>query len=269
VSPSGAACSLDRIIALWKGRAASELPLISLWGQRLIQFQIALLYFTTIWWKWFGTYWKDGTATWYPARLHEFDRFWVPSFMEQQPFIGITTYGTVVVELAMGTLVFYKPLRKYVLISAVCMHGYIEYRFNIPLFAFTVTSAYIAFYEGEEVSAWIKRLGEKLHRLRLLVQIPEGYRLKPNAARALHALDPLGLVTYESGLSPTWVAMDNGGKLKPPSFSSWTHSLGAFPLGMVPGLWRKLLASAIEPADVVGSVDGKASKKPAKAQAVQ
>jgi hypothetical protein len=248
-APSGAACSLDRVIRVWRGKESGEPPNISLWGQRLIQYQVALVYFTTVWWKWFGTYWKDGTATWYPENLNEFYRFPTPDFLRHQPFIAFTTYGTLATELSLATLVFYRPLRKYVLLAGIAMHCYIEYRFNIPFFAITIVATYLAFYDGEEVSAWARRVGERLRRFRLVVQLPLRTSLRPGPALAVQALDPLSLVTYEPGLGQEWAAFDIMGRPKRPFFGSWIRSVGAWPIGFVPRLWRRLLKSALMPAE--------------------
>jgi len=247
-APSGAACSYDRVIALWKGRAPAEPKPISLWGQRLIQFQVAIVYFTTVWWKWFGIYWKDGTATWYPENLNEFNRFPVPEFIRHQPFIAFTTYGTLVVELSLATLVFYKPLRKYVLLAGIAMHGYIEYRFNIPFFAFTIIATYICFYDGEEVVAWSKKIAERMRRWRLLVETPLGFRLKPAPELALKAMDPFDLISYDTGASPDWKAMTIVGKPRPPFFGSYIRCIGAWPSAL---FWKRMLKRALERASGV------------------
>lgn len=245
IAPSGAACSLDRFIAVWRGRAPPVPEPISLWGQRLIQFQIALLYFTAVWWKWQGTHWRDGTATYYIHQLHEFDRFWVPSFMDRQPFVALETYGTLFTELALATLVFYRPFRKWVLLAGLAMHGYIEYRFNIPMFAFVTTSAYLCFYDGEETAAWAHRLGQRLKRIHLRVLLPAGWRLAGPKGSAIRNLDPIGVVRYEQGTGADWEAYSAAGRKREPFSSSWQRSLGALPLGPV---WRRLLLRAAEPA---------------------
>ncbi|MEI7984608.1 MAG: HTTM domain-containing protein [Armatimonadota bacterium] len=158
IAPSGAAFSLDRLIALRKGIAPAIPPLVSLWPQRLIAYNCCLIYFTTTWAKWFGHLWKGGAATWYPARLHEFDRFPVPAFFNQFPMVYVTTWGTLAVEFALATLVWFKPLRKWVLLSGLMLHGYIDYSMNIPLFGYLMATLYLSFYEGEEVAAWFDRL---------------------------------------------------------------------------------------------------------------
>jgi len=167
IAPSGLAFSLDRYIGLRRGTVPLELPLVSLWPQRLVQFNCAIIYFTTTWAKWFGVLWKSGAATWYPARLHEFDRFPVPAFLNDFPMVKVTTWGTLAVEFAMATLVWFAPLRKYVLLAGIGLHLYIEYSMNIPLFAFLMISMYVTYYEGEEVSTWWvqmkSRFGRKAH----------------------------------------------------------------------------------------------------------
>ena len=166
IAPSGAALSLDRMIAIRKGNAAIVPKEVSLWPQRLIQLQLSIVYFTTVWWKWMGTMWRDGTASYYPAQLHEFDRFPVPEFVNSQFMVMVTTYGTLIIELAVAFLAFAKPLRKWVLLSGLLLHGYIEYSMNIPLFGYVITSSYICFYSGEEITAWARRLSEKYPNLR-------------------------------------------------------------------------------------------------------
>jgi hypothetical protein len=265
LGPSGAALSLDRVIAVWQGRAPRELPPISLWAQRLVQFEIAIMYFTTVWYKWMGSHWRDGTATYYIHQLKEFDRFPVPWFMDRQPFVGLTTYGTLLTELALATLVFYRPFRKWILLAGVLMHGYIEYRFNIPLFAFIVISAYICFFDGEEVSAWARRLGERYRMLHLKVLLPKGLRMEGPRADAIKTMDALSVVSYETGDTDEWQAFAPKHRWfarlrkvptepsetpwvrkRNPFRSAWKRSLGAIPIGLVPGLWKRLMLKAPE-----------------------
>jgi hypothetical protein len=168
VAPSGAAVSLDRYFARKRGLAPAEPPEVSLWPQRMMQIQVAIVYFTTVWHKSFGEWWLNGTATWYPINLTEFERFPVPEFLDKQPFIALTTYGTLLTELALATLVFAKPLRKWVLLCGLILHAGIEYRMNIPMFAFVMCGTYLVFYEGNEVAAWARRLAERFAFFRAL-----------------------------------------------------------------------------------------------------
>jgi uncharacterized membrane protein YphA (DoxX/SURF4 family) len=208
LAPSGAACSLDRLIAIYKGKAATLPALVSMWPQRMMQFQVTLVYFTTVWHKMMGTHWRDGTATWFVPQLHEFDRFPVPAFVDTQPFVALTTYGTLVIELAIAFLAYAKPARMWVLLSGVLLHAVIEYRFNIPLFSFVMCSTYLAFYDGEEFSSFAKRLGRKLSRFHRQVALPEGSQLSVRGTALLSAVDPLGLVEVTPGTNSDWVGSD-------------------------------------------------------------
>ncbi len=249
LAPCGKACSVDRLIGLWRGKVTGSPPDVSLWVQRLLQFQIALLYFTNVWHKMRGHYWREGIATWYPLHLNEFDRFWFPEALaENRLFLAMTTYGTLVVWFAMGTLVFYKPFRKWILLGAVGVHAFIDYAMNIPLFGFLMIATFVNFYDGEEVSGWARRVGERLSRLRLKVRLPAGAELSPRGANLLRALDPFGLVEYVPGDSPEWRAETSGGKPTNPFVGSYLRCLGAWWFGWIPGLWPALLRRACEKA---------------------
>lgn len=158
--PSGLNYSVDRWLATRKNPDLT-VPSVSLWPQRLIQYQWAVMYFTTVWAKEQGPTWRDGSATWYPPQLTEFHKFPFPTFFDQAPFIQIGTYSALIVELALATLIFTPTWRKWAVIGGLLLHGYIEYRFNIPMFAFIATSGYIMFYSGEEVERWVGRMRER------------------------------------------------------------------------------------------------------------
>lgn len=160
-APSGAACSLDRWLALRKGIASGPPQAVSLWPQRFMQFQMVIVYGTTLWIKMRGELWRDGSAAYYPPQLADLARFPAPPWVDEAPFYQIATYGALAIELALCTLVFAKPLRKWVLLSGLLLHAVIEYRLTIPLFALIMTSLYVTFYSGEEIEAWWSRLCER------------------------------------------------------------------------------------------------------------
>lgn len=159
VAPSGAALSVDRWLKLRKGTAPAELEPVSLWPQRLVVYQLSVLYFATVWLKFGGDLWRNGTATYYSQHLKEFERFPIPPFMDTMLFLHIATWGTLIVELALATLVYAKPLRKWLLLAGLGMHAYIEYSMNIPLFQWVIVSAYICHYSGDEIAAWWEQKG--------------------------------------------------------------------------------------------------------------
>ncbi len=186
LAPCGLALSIDRILYRKKNGLTPETdrPVISMWPQRLLQYNLALIYFTTTWAKWYGNLWKNGTATWYPARLNEFKRLPVPSFLNDFPMVTITTYGTLFVEFALGVLVWFKAYRKWVLLAGLMMHGYIEWSMNVPLFAFAICSMYVTFYEGEETRAFFERLKKRFGKETPTPADPDSVsdKLSPNPA---------------------------------------------------------------------------------------
>lgn len=154
LSPCGAAFSLDRLLRQRRGQPV--LDHVSLWPQRLIQVQMTLVYGTTVWHKLNGVHWSDGTAAWYPGQLLEFNRFPTPAFVDLPPFVQIATWGTLVIELALAYAVYWRPARRWILLGGLALHAVIEYRFNIPLFAFISVAQYLAHYDGEEVRTWLE-----------------------------------------------------------------------------------------------------------------
>lgn len=247
IAPSGASLSLDRLIGLRKGTAPVELPQVSIWPQRLMQFQVTIIYFTTFWHKMQGTMWRDGTATYYPAQLREFERFPTPGFLETQPFIAIQTYFALAVELGIAFLAYNKVTRKYVLIGGLMLHAMIEYSMNIPLFAAAMVSMYISFYRGEEVTAWFRKQGGRLGRFALTVKLPAGKHFTPHGEALVKGMDPLGLLTFEPGTDPSWRAeRAEGEPVKCPVRGSHARSMGAWILAPIPGLYRRWFKQSVE-----------------------
>jgi hypothetical protein len=213
-----------------------------------MEFNVALVYFTSIWYKWDGEKWRTLVATYYPERLAEFYRFPVPEFLKSMWMAHITTAGTIATEFSLGTLVFFAPTRKYVLLAGVMMHAWIEYSMNIPLFSFLMISSYVVFFEGEEIIAWARRLGMRLRKLHVEVRLPEGQQFTPRGVAFFSALDPLGLVYFlpGTGTSFTAASIDRNGPLNLDR-ALWTRSVGGWIFLWIPGLPGRLLKACLEP----------------------
>lgn len=246
IAPSGAALSLDRLLAVAKGKASSVPAMVSIWPQRLMQFQVTVVYFTTVWHKWGGSHWRDGTATWFVPQLHEFDRFPSPAFLDTQPFVAFSTYATLLIELGVAFLAYSKPLRRWALLGGVILHASIEYRFNIPLFSFIMTSTYLSFYDGEEYSAFAKRLGERWSRWKVQVFLPQGASLTSRGANFLHAVDMFSLVEYLPGDDSSWSARKADGSPVNPFAATLKRSPGLWILFVLPGVWKRIMVGCLE-----------------------
>ena len=157
-APAGAACSLDRLWRIARGKENDEPPLIVPWAQRLMQIQVALVYLCASFSKATGPQWMDGTASYYPLHLPETARF--PMLGQDNLYvINLITWGTVIVEVSLAFFIWVPRLRLYVLAAGVMLHLGIEYTMNIPLFSFLMMASYITFLTGDDFQhllAWAK-----------------------------------------------------------------------------------------------------------------
>jgi uncharacterized membrane protein YphA (DoxX/SURF4 family) len=158
-SQAGKALSVDE----WRRRKRGEKSEVSYppWAMRLIQVQLAFLYFYAFIWKVTGTMWMSGTAIYYTSRLFEFWRFPLPYVFEHFWTIKLWSWSTLVIEFSLGTLVWIKELRYPVLIAGVLLHIGIDYSMNIPLFGFIMVSAYVTFLEPRDLERWLAPLIRK------------------------------------------------------------------------------------------------------------
>lgn len=163
-SASGYAYSLDRWIKLKRGLAPEVPEEKAPWALRLIQIQFSLIYIATVMFKMKGEYWADGTAVYIATRLDEFVKFSVPLILNSMIMIKLLTWGTLVVEFALGTLVWVKELRYWVLLAGVGLHIGIELTMNIPLFEIIMIAAMICMVDSKDIQRCEDWLRSKLNR---------------------------------------------------------------------------------------------------------
>jgi hypothetical protein len=160
-SPAGAALSLDRAIRLWRGKEGSTaVEARSPWAQRMIQFELALLYFAAFCSKAQGTTWIDGTALYYVYHLDEMRRFPLPGWFWNPIVLRLGSWSALALEFSLGVLIWIRELRYYVLAAGLVFHLFLEYSLNIPLFQWDVLSAYVLFIEPPDFArAWDRLRG--------------------------------------------------------------------------------------------------------------
>jgi hypothetical protein len=161
-SRAGDVYSLDRKLALRQGKKRDPFKPSAPWVMRLLQVQLCLIYLYTFCWKAMGSMWLDGTALYYTSRLQEFWRFHTPYIFEHLWTIKLWTWGTLVVEFALGTLLWIKELRYPILLAGVLLHLGIDYSMNIPLFGQIMMSAYILFVDPADIDRAINWARSKL-----------------------------------------------------------------------------------------------------------
>lgn len=170
-SPCDKSLSLDKVL-----RRRSQTPaefnqqdaqvlqqpeLASPWAQRLIQIQIALVYWQAFWGKTVGAHWQDGTAVYYVTHLTELQRIQIPFIFNNLLLCRIFTWGTLLFEGAFWSLIWFKPLRYPLLITGIALHLGIDIAINLPIFSWAMISSYILFCEPAAVQRcldWINRI---------------------------------------------------------------------------------------------------------------
>lgn len=148
LTPCGDALSLDRL------RIAPDnfwaFPKRAPWGMRLIQIQVSLLYFSTLWQKLQGVTWRDGTAVSFVLRIADIDRFPAPHFLVDSVTVAeLLTFGTMIVELGLAVLVWNRAARPWVLSLGIALHLSIDYFVVIGFFSMIMITAYLAFMPPE------------------------------------------------------------------------------------------------------------------------
>jgi Vitamin K-dependent gamma-carboxylase len=151
---SGAAFSVDRLITRWKrptfGQDSVPKP-VAPWGQRMIQVQMSLTYWSTICAKVGGAQWLDGTAVYYATRLDDMINHPLPLY-DSLLFCKFLTYYTIFVEASMFSLVWFRDLRYYVLGATMIMHIGIDYSINLPIFEWIFMTSFITFIYPEDLT---------------------------------------------------------------------------------------------------------------------
>ncbi|KAA0019507.1 hypothetical protein FOY51_22545 [Antrihabitans cavernicola] len=155
LAPSGAALSLDRLRtagSFWSAQVRSP------WVIRLLQIQVSIIYLDTVRDKLAGTTWTGGTAVSYALRLIDLNNFPTPTWLSMSPLIvNVATWGTLLIELALGVLVWNRKLRPWVLAAGVILHLLIMVSLVVAFFSLAVFVLYLAFIPPETAQGWIDR----------------------------------------------------------------------------------------------------------------
>jgi hypothetical protein len=163
LSPCGEALSLDR----WR-RARDrfwEFPSKTQWALRLMQLQVSFVYLSSVWAKVRGTQWNDGTAVSYALRIGDLHRWPVPSFLPSSEVIAnFMTFGALATEFAVGTLVWNRKARPYVLLAGVSLHLGIDWALTVGFFSYGIILFYLSFVDPNAMSRFILRLRDRLAR---------------------------------------------------------------------------------------------------------
>ena len=163
-APAGAALSADRLIRIWRAKEGVEIRPRRPWAQRMIQFELALLYFAGFCWKIEGGSWVQGTALYYVYHLDELQRFPIPTWFFRPTILKLGTWLALALEFSLGVLIWIRELRYPLLAIGLLFHLSLEYSLNIPMFQWDVLSAYVLFIDAADLARawnWISRHASK------------------------------------------------------------------------------------------------------------
>src|SRR5262249_21876982 len=150
--------SLDRVIRVRRKLEELVVEPRAPWAQRMIQFELALMYFTSFWWKLKGHAWLDGTALYYVLHIHDIGRFPLPSSLQNAGILKLGAWFTLALEFSLGVLIWFRPFRYYLLLLGLLFHLTLEYAINMPMFQWDVLTAYVLFIDSEDLQRAVSRV---------------------------------------------------------------------------------------------------------------
>ncbi len=163
LAPIGRAMSLDRVRALRAAKRSNlgaTLPLYrSPWTgacTRLIQIQMAVLFFYSAVTKLAVYDWVNGSAVWVTFTV---DEHYSPTILEMLAshywLVIAGTYATILIELAFPFLIWQKATRPYLLADALLLHALFAVLMGLYYFSFVMMMGHMSFVRPE----WLTRLG--------------------------------------------------------------------------------------------------------------
>ncbi len=148
---AGDAYSIDKWLRVKFRKETPELIKKSPWAQRMLQLQVAYLYFDTFILKLPGAGWQDGTAMYYALNYLELRRFRFPFLFYYLWQIKLMTYTVLVGEFALSILIWFRKLRYPILVIGVLLHIGINLTMQFPIFQYVMIASLINFIYPEDL----------------------------------------------------------------------------------------------------------------------
>lgn len=162
VCPIGRTLSLDRVRAVRAAKrndlSATLPPYVSPWAgacTRLLQIQMASLFFYSAVGKLGGDDWWNGHAIWQVFTTDEYRQPWLVYLLASQYWIvNVATYGTILIELGYTFLIWQRATRPYLLAGAIFLHSMFGILMGLIYFSFVMTMGHMSFVRP----LWLARL---------------------------------------------------------------------------------------------------------------
>ena len=172
IAPIGSALSLDRVRQVRNHKKEHGLEAIlplptSQRGfacQRLMQLQMAVIYFSAGIEKLYGDMWWSGVAPWAALNNNEVAFFPMGFLADQFWLVNLMAFGTIFIEISYAFLIWGYKTRPYLLVAALFLHFSIAAMMGMYYFATAMIFGHLAFmrrhwyvYAGEW---WRKKMGQ-------------------------------------------------------------------------------------------------------------
>jgi hypothetical protein len=176
-APAGAALSIDSLVRRARRGAtgAGDVELVAPWAQRLMQLQVAIIYFVSAYAKWSGELYRNGSAMYYIFGLIDFNVRGVERLMNYPVVYSTLTYATLFVEIAIPFLMWFRAARPYAVVMGLLLHLWIMIAMTIPVFGILMVTTYISWFSEEEYDLaleWLRRRFGQTKVWRALARIP-------------------------------------------------------------------------------------------------
>jgi predicted DCC family thiol-disulfide oxidoreductase YuxK len=171
-APVGRAMSLDRVrevrAAKRKDLAASPPAFTSTWAfacTRLMQIQMATLFFFSAAGKLAGDDWRYGDAIWWLfTNSYYYNNDILQLLAKQYWLVNVATYGTILIEIAFPFLIWQRATRPYMLAAALFLHLQFAVMMHLYYFSWVMAMGHMSFVRPEWLSslgaAWKRKMGE-------------------------------------------------------------------------------------------------------------
>jgi hypothetical protein len=162
LAPIGRALSLDRVRQVRAAKLTSLAAVPSAYSSpwtgactRLIQIQMAVLFFYSAISKLGGEDWWNGDAVWVAFTTGEhYNRFILDVLASHYWVVNLGTYGTIFIEIAFPFLIWQRGTRPFLLALAIFLH--LQFCFlGLFYFSFVMIMGHASFVRP----AWLSRLG--------------------------------------------------------------------------------------------------------------
>jgi len=151
-TPTGAALSFDRYRRLGRDGLSSA-GMVAPWGLRLVQLQVMVVYLFVFWSK-SGNEWHEGIAVSTALRLQDLQRFGqLDVLVDNIWIVAALTWGTLVVELMLGTMLWYKPLRPVLIVLGVLLHLSIGGLMLVGPFGLAMIAGLMTYLDADAIDA--------------------------------------------------------------------------------------------------------------------